>query len=85
MFNHLELISQLLLLLLQLVHGLLVPASGLRLQVAGSSGDDSRLLEERPVQGDGLDTHTMGEGEEKLGVCDQADERDEAKRRTLCL
>lgn len=55
-----ELFSEFLLLLLELVHRLLVPAPGLGLQVAGSSRDDSRLLEQGTIEGYRLETGTRG-------------------------
>ena len=48
--DYLELLSEFLLLVLELVHGLLIPAPGLGLQVAGSTRDHTRLLEESAVQ-----------------------------------
>lgn len=59
MVNYLELFCEFFFLLLELVHGLLIPASGLGLQVAGSSRDDSRLLEQSTVQGYRLYTGTQ--------------------------
>lgn len=52
--HHLELICKLFFLLLQLVHCLLIPASGLGFQITGSSRDDSRLLEKSTIQGNCL-------------------------------
>lgn len=58
--GYLELLSEFLLLVLELVHSLLIPAPGLGLQVTGSSRDHTRLLEQGAVQRHRLDTHNTG-------------------------
>lgn len=54
--SYLELVCKFFFLFLELVHCLLIPASGLGLQITGSSRDDSRLLEQSTIQGYRLDT-----------------------------
>lgn len=54
--SYLEFISEFFFLFLELIHCFLIPASGLGLQVTGSSRDYSRLLEQSTIQGYCLDT-----------------------------
>ena len=48
--QHLELVGQALLFVLEFIHGLLVPPPRFGLQVAGAPRNHPRLLEQRPIQ-----------------------------------
>lgn len=58
--SYLEFICKFFFLFFELVHRLLIPASGLGLQITGSSRDDSRLLEQSTIQGHRLNAERGG-------------------------